>query len=131
MKVDLYTKSILTIIAACLIALSVHPLLHPPAVMAQPVNRVVIAGIDTQNPQLKDGLPIYLYSSNPQQSTKVNLVTLGGLTSMPVNVVGGSTAVPVRVVGAGDTGQLPLPINVVQVAGKTIEQDGVPVKTQK
>ena len=130
MKVDLYTKSILTIIAACLIALSVQPLFHPPAVMAQQVSRVIIAGIDTQNQQLREGVPIYLYNSNPQQATKVNLVTLGG-PSLPVSVVGGTTAVPVRVVGAGDTGQLPLPINVVQVAGKTIDQDGVPVKTQK
>ena len=79
MKIDLYTKSVLTIIAACLIALSVHSLFQPSAVMAQQVSRVIIAGIDTQQQQLRQGVPIYLYSSNPQLATNVNLVSAGRL----------------------------------------------------
>ena len=133
MKIDRYTKIILTIIALALVTLSARWLEEPTQVLAQGPTRVVIAGIEGQ--QLQRGLPVYLYASNPQQPLSVNLSQLAGgqAQSLPVTVVGTGTnvLVPVKLTVAGQEGKSAVPVNVVQVAGTAIDQAGIPVVNQK
>jgi hypothetical protein len=46
MKVDLYTKCVLTIIAGALLGLCIENAVHPQRVAADTIQRVVIAGVD-------------------------------------------------------------------------------------
>jgi hypothetical protein len=135
MKIDLYTKIVLSVIAAALVTLCVRSLQEPAQVLAQSPTRVVIAGIDGQSQQLQRGLPVYLYASNPQQPLSVNLSQVAGgqMQSVPVTVVGtgSNVLVPVRLTGAGQDGKSAVPVNMVQVGGKTIDESGIPVVNQK
>jgi hypothetical protein len=135
MNIDKYTKIVLTVIAISLVHLSIRSLQEPTKVLAQTPTRVVIAGVDGQVPQLRNGLPIYIYASNPQQPVSVNLSQLGSgaAQSLPVTLVGtGANAlIPVRLTGAGQDGKSAVPVNVVQVANKTVDESGIPVVSPK
>jgi hypothetical protein len=135
MKIDLYMKMIFTVIAISLVILSIRSLQEPPKVLAQQPSRVIIAGIDSQIPQLQHGIPVYIFGSNPQQPVSVNLSQLAGGASqtLPVTLVGtGPNAlIPVKLAGAGQDGKSAVPVNVVQVANKTIDEAGLPVVSHK
>jgi hypothetical protein len=47
MKSDLYTKTVLTVIAAALVFLCVQHLLTPSPVLAQQLQKVILVGYDT------------------------------------------------------------------------------------
>jgi hypothetical protein len=128
-KIDLYTKSVLTVIAACLVALTLRDLRNPPHVAAQQQLdslRVVITGFDSAT--LGRGVP-------------VNITGLGDNAVLPVTLAGGGrdgrVAVPVNVVQVSDhsltNAGLPVaptgivPINVAQVAGETVMKGAFPI----
>ena len=121
-RIDLYTKAVLTVIAVCLITLCLRTLQQPPTVAAQGnALRVVIAGFDATD--LQGGLPVKLLSA-------------GENTVVPVSVVGGGrngqNALPVQIQNDPQSSVLVhvdneiLPANVTQVAGRNITRDGVP-----
>ncbi len=92
-RTDLYTKTVLTVIAACLVMLCLQSLRPPaPAYAQTPGQRVIIAGFDAG--ALKDGLPVWL---------------AGGKGSIPVVITGGNTAVPVTT-----QGQSPLQVTIAK-----------------
>jgi len=75
MKPDLYTKSVLTVIAGSLLWLCVQNAVHPPTVSAQGAQRVIIAGVD-------DGAVRNLFASLPSGFP----VTVGA--PLPVDILG-------------------------------------------
>jgi hypothetical protein len=97
MKIDLYTKTVLTVIAACLLVLCVRPFLQPTTVSAQAPTRVTIMGIDATNPQLRKGIPVDLFGLEAK--------------SLPVSVVGTN----------------PVPVNITYVGGEAVGKQGLPV----
>jgi hypothetical protein len=113
MKIDVYTKTVLTVIAVCLLMLCVKSLWEPNRVAAQVtpiVQRVVIEGVDVNVPQLQKGIPVNLYG-------------LGSASALPVSVVGTSLNIPVNIKQVGGS----IPVNVLQVAGQAVGKEGVPV----
>lgn len=85
MKTDLYTKTVLTVIAACLLWLAIENSLFPRPVAAQigsGIQKVVVAGIEA-------GLPVAL---------PVNVRQVGGETvpdaTLPVKVQTNTTRSP-------------------------------------
>ncbi len=78
MKTDAYTKSLLTVIAACLLWLSAQAYLWPPAVNAQRLGpqEVVIVGV--RMPRYRGaGLPVEIISGPVEVSGSVQVA--GGL----------------------------------------------------
>ena len=108
MRIDLYTKFILTVIAGCLVVLSVRSLQDPPRVAAQPpleALRVTIAGFDMRT--LGRGVPVNIIGTGDQGAIPVTLSGGGpdGKGAVPVSVV--NTLVPVSVNGVGQDGRPP------------------------
>jgi hypothetical protein len=103
MKIDMYTKAVLTVIAGCLLVLCVKPLWEPKSVAAQAYTRVVIEGLDPASQQLQRGLPVNVYGT-------------GTSTPLPVSVVG----------SAGN-----IPVNVAAVGGQAVGKEGVPTTPAK
>jgi hypothetical protein len=126
-RIDLYTKSILTVIAACLVLLAVRSLQDPPRVAAfqQDALRVVVVGFDPQT--LTRGLPVNVVGSGDNAAVPVMFMGAGqdGNTAVPVNLV--SAAVPLQVNGLGQEGKPPVLVNVVQVASRSVGNLGIPV----
>ncbi len=120
--IDLYTKAMLTVIAACLLVLCFHMLQQPPAVAAQgAAMRVVIAGFDGTD--LKDGLPVQILSAGENTILPVTFVAGGrgnGRATLPVHIEN-ERSISVHV-----DNEI-VPTNVAQVAGRNISRDGVPV----
>jgi hypothetical protein len=128
MRIDLYTKFILTIIAICLVVLSVRSLQDPPRVAAQPpleALRVTIAGFDMSG--LGNGVPVNITGIGDQGAIPVTLGGGGpdGKTAVPVNVI--NPVVPVAVTGAGQDGSGPVAVNIVQVSSRQLGNAGVPI----
>lgn len=126
MKADLYTKCVLTVIAACLMTISFRMLQNPPPAAAQNDGlRVVISGFDRNN--LSRGLPVNILGAGENAAVPVTLAGGGsdGKGSVPVHVI--DPAVPVAVLGAGREGRLPVPVNLTQVGSGDISRAGVPV----
>jgi hypothetical protein len=128
MRIDLYTKFILTIIAVCLVVLSVRSLQDPSRVAAQPpleALRVTIAGFDMSS--LGSGVPVNIIGIGDQAALPVTLSGGGpdGNTAVPVSVV--NPVVPVSVSGAGQDGRAPVAVNVVQVSSRPLGNAGVPI----
>jgi hypothetical protein len=124
MRIDLYTKFILTVIAVCLVVLSVRSLQDPPRVAAQPpleALRVTIAGFDTSS--LGSGVPVNITGIGDQAALPVTLSGGGpdGNTAVPVSVV--NPVVPVSV----QDGRGPIAVNVVQVSSRPLGNAGVPI----
>ncbi len=122
MKVDLYTKCVLTVIAACLVILVFE---NPQPVRAQDPNaglRVVISGFDPTN--LPGGIPVNIKGN---AAIPVTLAGGGadGKGAIPVHI--NDQQVPVAVVGGGREGRLPVAINLTQLAGTDLSAAGVPV----
>jgi hypothetical protein len=125
-RIDLYTKSILTIIAVCLVAIAIRPLQNPPKVSAQQdALRVVVAGFDPQT--LGSGLPVNIVGSGDNPAVPVMFSGGGqdGNVAVPVSVV--NATVPVSVNGAGQDGNAPVAVNIVQVSSRSLGNTGVPV----
>ena len=114
MRIDLYTKTMLTVIAACLVALCFRTFVDPPKVSAQQdALRVVIAGVDPSG--LAGGVPVNLVAGS-----------LSGRNPLPVNVM--NQLVPVTVIGAGPEGKSMLPVNVSQTGGQPVPESGILVR---
>jgi Mg/Co/Ni transporter MgtE len=91
MKTDLYTRTVLTVIAACLVWLCVNSLTPTASAQAQPApQKVVIAGVDV-------ALPVVVTDSKG--------VPLMGATGLRVNL--GEQALPVAIRGIQRTGAEP------------------------
>jgi hypothetical protein len=122
-RIDLYTKLVLTVIAACLLAQSVGPFLHPSKVSAQGAARVIIDGINMQN--LKYGIPVDL----------ANTIGMNGQPiTVPISVQAFNPqmkyGIPVDLANAiGANGQ-PITIPVILQAIQNNEQlkNGIPVE---
>src|SRR3954451_18435822 len=115
-RIDLYTKSVLTVIAACLVLLAARTLQNPPTKVAafqQDALRVVVVGFDPQT--LTRGLPVNIVGSGDNAAVPVLFMGGGrdGNTAVPVNLVNAS--VPVSVTGLGQEGKPPVLVNLVQV----------------
>jgi hypothetical protein len=126
-RIDLYTKSILTVIAVCLVLLAARSLQDPPRVAAfqQDALRVVVVGFDPQT--LTRGLPVNVVGSGENAAVPVMFSGGGrdGNMAVPVNLV--NAAVPIAVNGLGQEGKPPVSINVVQVGSHNVGNTGVPV----
>jgi len=126
-RIDLYTKSILTVIAACLVLLAVRSLQNPPRVAAfqQDALRVVVVGFDPAT--LTRGLPVNVVGSGDNAAVPVMFTGGGrdGNTAVPVSLV--HAAVPLQVNGSGQEGKPPVSVNVVQVASQNVGNLGIPV----
>src|SRR6266567_3266597 len=78
-RIDLYTKSVLTVIAVCLVLLAVRTLQDPPARVAafqQDALRVVVVGFDPQT--LTRGLPVNVVGSGDNAAVPVMFTGGGG-----------------------------------------------------
>jgi hypothetical protein len=123
-RIDLYTKAILTVIAGCLLILCFRTLQQPPPVAAQGnALRVVIAGFD--GTELQGGLPVQIRSASENTIIPVTF-SFGGRAgqrgSIPVHIDNDQQSViPVHVDNEV------LPANVTQVSGRNIGKDGIPV----
>jgi len=130
MRIDLYTKCVLTVIAVCLLVIAGRMLQSPPTVAAQNDGlRVVISGFD--NTTLRRGLPVNILGAGENPAVPVTLAGGGadGKGSIPVHVA--DPMVPVSVIGGGREGRLPLAANVTQVGSRDISAAGVPVITSQ
>jgi 3D (Asp-Asp-Asp) domain-containing protein len=81
LRIDLYTKAVLTVIAACLSVLCFQSLHAPASAYAQSATspqRVVIAAVDPQ--VFRTAVPVFIS---------------GGSVAVPVNITGASKPVPV------------------------------------
>lgn len=126
MRIDLYSRCVLTVIAACLLVIAGKMLQNPPAVAAQNEGlRVVISGFDSTT--LKRGLPVNILGAGESAAVPITLAGGGadGKGSIPVHIA--DPIVPVGVVGGGREGRLPVPMNVTQVGSRDISAAGVPV----
>jgi hypothetical protein len=120
MRIDFYTKSVLTVIALSLVFLCGRSVIAPPSVGAQNPQalRVVIAGVDPDG--VRDGLPVTI---------------IAGPRAIPVTLSTDAT-VPVVIRGAGPNATLPVPVDVVRrdplpvdisrVAGQAVGKEGIP-----
>jgi hypothetical protein len=122
MKIDLYTKFILTVIAGCLLTISFRMLQNPPAAAAQNDGlRVVISGVDVRG--LAHGVPVSIVPSADNVPVPVTLGG-GGRDTVPVTVM--NPLVPVSVMGSGREARQAVPVNVVQVNTNNLGPAGVP-----
>jgi hypothetical protein len=80
MKIDLYTKSVLTVIAAALLWLGVQNAFNPKPVSAQDRVKVIIAGIDAL---VSNELPVKLVGG-----TKYGTLSVNKDNPLPVSVIG-------------------------------------------
>ena len=123
-RIDLYTKAVLTVIAGCLLALCFRTLQQPPPVAAQGnALRVVIAGFD--GTELQGGLPVQIRSASENTIIPVTF-TLGGRSgqraSIPVHIDNDQrSSIPVHV-----DNEI-MPTDVVRISGRNIGKDGIPV----
>jgi hypothetical protein len=123
-RIDLYTKAILTVIAGCLLTLCFRTLQQPPPVAAQGnALRVVIAGFD--GTELQGGLPVQIRSASEDTIIPVTF-TLGGRNgnraSIPVHIDNDQrSSIPVHVDNEF------LATDVTRVSGRNIGKDGIPV----
>src|SRR5437868_4230530 len=120
MRIDFYTKSVLTVIAVSLLFLCARSVITPPSASAQNPQalRVVIAGVDPDG--VRDGLPVTI---------------VAGPRAIPVTL-NTDAPLPVIVRGAGPNATLPLPVDIVRrdplpvdisrVAGQAVGREGVP-----
>jgi len=117
-KTDLYTKVMLTVIALCLVVLTVRSLAEPSRVWAQQLDgpglRVVLAGYDMRG--LGRGIPVNILGAGENAAVPVTLAGRGsdGTGAVPVNVVNAS--VPVSVNGMGQDAKAPVQVSVVKVS---------------
>jgi hypothetical protein len=80
MKIDLYIKSVLTVIAAALLWLGFQNAFNPKPVSAQDRVRVVISGVDAN---VSSSLPVQLVGG-----TKYKLLDVTKENPLPVSVIG-------------------------------------------
>lgn len=126
MKPDVYTKSVLTVIAASLLSLCVQNTVHSPAVSAQEVaQRVVIVGYDFSS-GISDwrngrGLPVEIRSITPTNGGPSLPVMLKGI-NLPSNADNGP--LPVEIRPNRNPNQNPLPVQVQQPAGMPVPVTG-------
>jgi hypothetical protein len=69
MRTDFYTKTILTVIATCLVWLCIQPMVSPEPASAQSAQRVVIVGIDDISllANGKPALPVTIVGGSAQR----------------------------------------------------------------
>jgi hypothetical protein len=79
MKIDLYTKFVLTVIAAALVLLSAEHYFYPGTAFAQAPQKVIIAGVVDKETMV---LPVKIMGG-----TKYNLLQIDEENPLPVAVV--------------------------------------------
>ena len=79
MKIDLYTKCVLTIIAAALVWLSAENYFHPATALAQTPQKVIIAGVVDKETMV---LPVKIMGG-----AKFNLLQIDEENPLPVAIV--------------------------------------------
>ena len=123
MRIDLYTKLVLTVIAACLVWICVRGTVLSTPVQAQArpqPQEVIIAGVKTPDKLF----PVRIESINtpPNQMLSVGIADIRNSThSLPVNVTGLSTPdqlLPVSIASIKSPDQL-LPVKIANVSSKS------------
>jgi hypothetical protein len=138
MRIDLYTKAVLTVIALSLVFLCARSFVAPPSVAAQQPNpqalRVVIAGVDPDG--VRDGVPVTIIAGpraipvtlNTDATVPVVIRGAGPNSTLPVPVdVVRRDPLPVDISRVGGQARQVIPVDVSQVAEQPVGKDGVPV----